>query len=94
VSEENELLCIISPHEKGFWQADLYFNGFTEGVPPDWFCTGKKGDDQYEIITRVANDYPGVKFVAGITGICIDCGEEHFALEDACLECGGIIGDT
>lgn len=93
-SDTNALLCVVSPHEKGFWQADVYIDGFAEGVPPDWFTTGKKGDDQYEVMTMASRAYPGIKFTAGITGICVECGEEHFELEEECINCGGIVGDT
>ena len=32
-------ICIVSPHEKGFWQADVYLDGWEDGVEPDWFAT-------------------------------------------------------
>lgn len=92
MSELNDLLCVISPHEKGFWQADVYFNGWSEGVSPDWFCTGKIGGDRNVIVSKVQGQFPNPKIVDGITGVCIDCGEEYFSLEQEC-ECGGIIGD-
>lgn len=91
--ELNDSLCIVSPHEKGFWQADVYFNGWHEGSSPDWFCTGKIGDDRDDIISKVRERFSSPKIVDGITGICIECGEEFFLLESEC-ECGGIIDDN
>lgn len=91
---EISLLCVISPHEKGFWQADVYMEGFKEGINPDWYCTGKKGDDQYEMITNIAKLYPGITFKAGITGICMECEEEHCALEEDCIYCGHPVCDA
>jgi len=93
-SNLNDLLCVVSPHQKGFWQADVYLEGWIEGVPPDWFCTGAIGGTKEQIIAKVKEAYPKADFVDGITGICIDCGKEHFLLEQECLDCGGIIGDT
>lgn len=90
----SDLLCVVSPHEKGFWQADIYHEGWAEGLSPDWFCTGKIGGTKEEIIAQAKNTYPYAKFICGITGVCIDCGEEYFELEQECADCGGIIGDT
>lgn len=90
----SDLLCVVSPHEKGFWQADVYHEGWTEGLSPDWFCTGKIGGTKEEIIEKVKNTYPSTKFTNGITGVCIDCGAEYCELEQECADCGGIIGDT
>lgn len=89
----NELLCVVSPHEKGFWCADVYLEGWEEGLTPDWFCTGKIGGTKDEIIAKAKQAYPNAKFEDGITGVCMECGEEHFNLEKECY-CGGIIGDT
>lgn len=92
--ESNELLCVISPSNKGFWVADIYFDGQSEGESPDWFCTGKIGGTKDDIITKVKESYPDAKFTDGITGICIDCGEDHFNLDSECIYCGGIIGEA
>jgi hypothetical protein len=88
------LLCVVSPHEKGFWQADIYFDGWSEGSAPDYFFTGKSGEARNDIIEKVKQTYPLASVVDGITGICTDCAEEHFNLESECAHCGGIIGDT
>ena len=88
------LLCVVSPHEKGFWQADIYVDGWSEGSAPDWFCTGKIGGTKAEIVEIAKKVYPTAKVTDGITGICTDCAEEHFSLEIECVYCGGIIGDT
>ena len=89
----NELLCVVSPHEKGFWQADVYLEGWKEGIVPDWFCTGKIGGTKDEIIDKVRETYPDVKIEDGITGVCVECGEYYFNLEQECA-CGGIVGDS
>ena len=60
-----DLLCVVSPHEKGFWQADVYFYGWDEGIPPDWFCTGKRGGTKEEIINMVIERYPSARIVMG-----------------------------
>jgi hypothetical protein len=86
-------IAVISPHEKDFWQADIYEQGFSEDTLPDWFCTGKKGGDKDEIIAKVRAEFPGIEFTDGVTGVCADCGEEHFNLEEECSECGGVVDD-
>lgn len=86
--------CIVSPHEKGFWQADLYLDGWREGVSGDWFCTGEIGGTKSDIVSKVKESYPNAKFEDGITGICIDCGCEFFNLENECGDCGGIVGES
>lgn len=86
-----DLTCVVSPHEKGFWQVDIYHEGWAEGLSPDWFCTGKLGGTKEEIIAQVKNEYPNVKIVQGLTGVCVDCGEEFYELEQKCNECGGVI---
>ena len=94
VAPNNELLCVVSPHVKGFWQADIFVEGWQEGAAPDWFCTGKIGGTKEEIIVEAKQHYPAAKVTDGITGICIDCGEEQFNLESECGDCGGIVGDA
>ncbi len=92
-SEEStltDLLCVVSPNAKGFWQADVYIEGWDEGIPPDWFCTGKRGGTKKDIINRVRDKYPDIKVVDGITGTCPDCGEEYFELETHC-DCGQLL---
>lgn len=89
----NRLLCIVSPHEKGFWQADVYEDGWEECVLPDWFCTGKIGGTRDEIIEKVRIAYPDATFESGVTGVCLECGESYFNLENEC-ECDGIVGET
>jgi len=89
----SDLLCVISPHEKGFWQADVYKAGCDEeGVQPLWFATGKKGDDRYGVMNKASEAYPGIMFIAGVTGRCSDCSEEYFEMETHC-ECGSILSE-
>ena len=87
-----DLLCVVSPHEKGFWQADVYFYGWDEGIPPDWFCTGKRGGTKEEIINMVIERYPSARIVDGVLGICPDCGEEYFEVETHCY-CGQVANE-
>jgi hypothetical protein len=86
--EDNRPLCVVFPDERGFWAVNVYIDGFQEDTNPDWYATSKNGDDQYEIMTAASREYPGVEFAAGITGVCTECGEEHYALETECSECG------
>lgn len=86
-----DLTCVVTPHEKGFWQVDIYQEGCAEGLSPDWFCTGKLGGTKEEIIAQMKNEYPNVKIVQGLTGVCVDCGEEFYELEQKCNECGSVI---
>jgi len=90
----SEQICIVSPHEKGFWQADIYLEGWSEGIAADWFCTGKIGGTKEDIIAKAKAVYPDIKIDDGITGICIECGCEFFDLESECDDCGGIVGDS
>jgi len=91
---DSNLECIVSPHEKGFWQADVYFEGSDEGLAPDWFCTGAIGGTKEEIISRVKEVFRNPIFKDGVTGICIDCDAEHFELENVCECCEGIVSDS
>ena len=93
-SDLSALLCVVSPHEKGFWQADVYLEGWVEGGVPDWFCTGSIGGTKEEIILKARESYPEATLIDGTTGVCVDCGNEFFNLEQACDDCGGIVGDT
>ncbi len=88
------LMCVVSPLKKDFWQADIYHEGLAGGICPDWFCAGNSGGTKEEIIAQVKNTYPSAKIIQGITGVCIDCGEEFYELEQECNECGGVIGDA
>lgn len=94
MNELNDLLCVVSPHEKGFWQADIYLGGWYEGAASDWYCTGKIGGTKEDVIAKAKESYPEAKVTDGITGICMDCYEEQFNLEQECTDCGGIVGDT
>lgn len=86
-------ICVITPHQKGFWQADYYREGWEEGEVPDGYCTGKVGGDKDSIIRKAKTSFPGTEFADGVTGVCADCSEEFALLETACTECGGIVGD-
>ena len=89
----SELLCVLSPHEKGFWQADVYLEGFVEG-PPDWFMTGSKGGDREMVVNEVRNKYPSILIVPGVIGVCVDCGEEQTEFNEFCPDCDGPIEDS
>ncbi len=93
-SELSDLLCIVSPNKKGFWEADVYYKGWEEGLTPDWCCSCKIGGTKEQVIKKVKEHFPSPKIVDGVTGHCNDCGEEHFLLETKCEECGGLIADT
>ena len=85
----SNLVCVVSPHEKGVWRVDFYPKGLAEGLSPDWVCTGKIGGTKEDIVAQVKTTYPNAKFIQGLTGECIDCGEEFYELEQECNECGG-----
>jgi len=84
-----DIIAIVSLHEKGFWQADVYYDGHDDAIP-DWFCTGKCNDDMFGVINIVSKQFPGITFAQGITGICDDCQEEFILNESVCY-CGGSI---
>ena len=86
----NEAVCIVSPNKKGFWQADVYLEGWEEGAIVDYWCSGKIGGTKEQIIEKVKQKYPDINCVDGITGYCEDCGEEFTELEEDC-QCGGIV---
>jgi len=88
----SDLLCIVSPHKKGFWQAEIYFSGWEEGYLRDAFFTGKIGGTKEQIINRLNEQYQNPKIVDGVTGYCDECGEEYCLLERECT-CGGIVND-
>ncbi len=92
-SESDCAMIVVSPHIKGFWQADVYQEGWMSGMIPDWFCTGSKDGTREEVVAKALAVYPAAKVVEGMTGACIDCGEEHFNLEELCADCGGIVSD-
>ncbi len=54
-------VCVISQHEKGFWQADIYLDCWQEGAVPDWFCTGKIGGTKQDVIARAKKNYPELR---------------------------------
>ena len=90
----NDPICIISPHPKGFWQADVYFQGWEDGLSCDWFCTSAVGATKQNIIDKVTDAHGDIEIVDGVTGLCHDCCEEYFELEDVCLECDQPLSET
>lgn len=62
-------LVIISKHEKGFWQADLYLEGC--GIPadeweligpvPDGFFTMKRGQTMLEAMHKAKEKWPNAR---------------------------------
>lgn len=60
-------VAVISLHEKGFWQADLYrdaselTNDEWEGVAPDAFLTRKKGSDMQDAIDHACRFWPAAE---------------------------------
>jgi len=87
-----EMICIVSWNEKEFWQADVYSHD--EGDTPIWFCTGKKESDMFEVITKASDQYPGISFHQGISGICEDCQTEYIYHESDCAVCGSTVTDV
>lgn len=87
------LLCVVSPHHKGFWQADIYLAGWDEGVSPDWFCTGLAGGSRHDVVAKALESHPGAKVVSGLTGTCDNCSAEFFNLEEICVDCGDFVSD-
>ena len=53
-------ICLLSVHEKDFWQADVYYGGWHEGAAPDWFCTGKLSGNRGDIIAKVRKVFPEI----------------------------------
>jgi hypothetical protein len=59
-------LVLLSMHEKGFWQADLYLNGCdipageweAIGPSPDEFMTMKKGTTLLDAMHRAGAKWP------------------------------------
>jgi hypothetical protein len=62
-------LVIISKHEKGFWQADLYRNAWEispsdfeqMGLSPDEFFTLKRGESQIAAHYKARERWPDAK---------------------------------
>ena len=57
----NKPVCLVIKHPKGFWMADVFLDGWAEGISSDWYCTGKKGGTKNEIIGQVHANYPGIE---------------------------------
>jgi len=83
----SDLLCVISWHKDGFWQADVFSDLDSES--PEWFCTGKRGDEVWGVVNTTAQEFGGkIKFVQGYCGECAGCGCEFIKPIAEC-ECGG-----
>ena len=62
-------LVLISMHEKGFWQADLYLNGLeipageweAVGPSPDSFLTMKMGATILDAMHKATNRWPNAR---------------------------------
>jgi hypothetical protein len=62
-------LVIISKHEKGFWQADLYRDTWEitpsdfeqMGLSPDDFFTLKRGESRIAAVHRARQKWPSAK---------------------------------
>ncbi len=94
-TDNNDLLCVVSLNEKGFWQCDVYRDYDDQYcIPPDWFCTGKIGEDSKVIIANTEEKFPGIRFVDGVSGYCEECGEPHYLNETKCTECDGDVFDA
>ena len=81
-------ICIVSPHEKGFYDAAIYNDGWYEDAVPDAFMTGKIGGARPDFEKKVKEKYPDSQIVPGVTGFCDWCQEEHFEMETECESCG------
>lgn len=89
----NKPVCIVSPHENGFWMADYYSEGWSEDVTPDGYLSGSIGGSKEKVIEKAKKYWPKAEFVDGITGTCNECGEYHFLLEPFCIVCGGEVNE-
>lgn len=60
-------VVVISLHEKGFWQADLYRdaseleNEQWDGLSPDAYLTRKRGGDMQDAIAKASSFWPGAE---------------------------------
>jgi len=77
-------ICIVSLHQKGFWMADTYYDGWFEGAVPDWYVLNKTKDGVKDIVKK---EFPSIKFEDGVTGKCDECEEQYFLLETICENC-------
>lgn len=60
-------IALVSKHDKGFWQVDVWEDVqlMDDGCAPDWFCTGKIGDNRYSVISQASKAFPSIKFERG-----------------------------
>lgn len=58
-------VCVLAKSKEGFWMADIYLEGWAEGISPDWYCTGKKGGTKKELMDKVLKTYPDINMVPG-----------------------------
>ena len=79
---------IISLNKNGSLTADVYFEGWAEGIAPDGFRITKKGYSKDQLMIDMGKDYPGAAIMDGVTGYCNECGEQYFELESECVNCG------
>ena len=83
------LICVVSWHEKKFWQADVFERENNESAPI-WYCTGDSKENVFGVINTTNKAYPGVKFQLGLSVSCSECGEE-FIFQEYRYKCGGEI---
>ena len=81
------MICVISWHEKGFWNADMYEDDDENYDDPIGYATGKRGTNRYELINRVIKQYSGIKLIAGVIETCLECGEEIEDDDKRCSNC-------
>ena len=89
--DNDDLLCVISWNEKGFYQADVFEN--CNSNTPEWYCTGRNIDDQLGVINKVIQKYGRkIKMVRRYFGECYECGTIYERPAETC-ECGGQISE-
>ncbi|MCK9549148.1 hypothetical protein [Aquamicrobium sp.] len=66
-------VVVVSFHEKGFWQGDLYVDArdwddhdWSNGAVPDGFFTMKRGCTEDEAVAKAEKTWPGARIDAGL----------------------------
>lgn len=58
--------AVVWKHDKGFWVADVYFDGSNrDPIGPDWYCTGKTGGGRSDVTSQVKRRFPDATIVDG-----------------------------
>jgi hypothetical protein len=72
VKDHSNDTALVTLHEKGFWQADLFCGAvdwddrdWEDGTPPDDFFTLKVGQSMEDAFARAREKWPGVQVSEG-----------------------------